>query len=231
MIIYKSLSKALRDNVEIVIFAMILAFILRSVFVSVYRIPTGAMAPEILAGDFIFADKTAYGFSLKFWNDSVVQENLIKRGDVVMFTCPKNLSSHCIKRVVGLPGDVILISGNEIKSVNGVDVEYEGVELAKSDTLSLREPKFESILGAKWQVLGLGASKAEPVKVSVPKGSLFVLGDNREISFDSRIWGMVPVQLVHAKAKRVWLSLDWQQTWANGALPGFRWKRFFKQIR
>ena len=166
----------------------------RSHQVEAYRIPSASMQPTILRGDYIFADKRYNCPGCK---------GAIRRGDIAVFVYPNNHTKLYIKRIIALPGDRVEITGSRV-SVNGVP-------------LSSGAPDVEGEGGRKWRVtLQSSDIKALNIDVVVPPGRVYVLGDNRGDSVDSRKFGMVPMQDVVGKARQIWFSLG-----PNGV----RWSR------
>ena len=200
--------------------------LIRTFIISAYRIPTAAMMPNLLPGDFIFANKLAYGF---FGKSSP------RPGDVILFDCPKDISVRCIKRVIALPGDTVQLRKGEL-IVNGVAAEYE----------ELKSQNFANILGREQflfsneKIMSLNRDilvrkRMDPAEdfgpEIVPEGKVFVLGDNRVKSEDSRSWGGVALESIRGKVYLIWLSLDWDKAWAEGKLPSIRTDRFFVRVR
>lgn len=184
--------------------------ILRSFVVEPFRIPSGSMIPTLLVGDFILVNKFEYGLRLPVIHDKFLKVSEPKRGDVMVFRWPPDPSKDFIKRVVGLPGDVITYQNKQL-SVNGKPVPRkslgnysgEGVPLFESAT------EFEETLGsARHPILQVNDRRSSNISVKVPAGKYFVMGDNRDNSLDSRVWGFVPEKNIVGKAFLVWMSVD-----------------------
>jgi len=163
----KSTLHYLRETVETIVIAFVLAFLVRSFVVQAFWIPSGSMEPTLHVGDRILAYKLFYGI-----------EN-VKRGDVIVFKYPLNPRKDFVKRVIGLPGDEIEIKDKKVY-VNG-KLLMESYVIHED----LRERGFP---------------RDEYGPVQVPDNSLFVLGDNRDTSDDSRYWGFVPAENIIARA-------------------------------
>jgi len=181
-----------------------------------YRMQTGSMAPTVLPGDFIMADKRIDHSS----------ENLgLKRGELVVFKFPRNKKIHFIKRIIGLPGDEIELRGMELY-VNGKkwtaqevpQVEGKRDENIKKGTIAFYE-KGDS---GTHIVSYLQGAERKDLSVSVPEGCCFVLGDNRDNSADSRHWGNVPLIDILSRARLVYFSIDPE--------GGVRWGRIGKLL-
>jgi signal peptidase I len=184
---------------------------MRAKLIEPFRIPSASMEPTLVAGDFIFADKR--------YNCPGCQHQ-VKRGDVVVFTFPNDRTVNYIKRVIGLPGDRIQIRG-EIVTINGRAIS----------TVTSQQPELnvvqESSEGKSWVVVWKKIkNKPKPplYDVTVPQGQVFVLGDNRNASNDSRFFDSIPLHDVRAKARQIWMSY-------NKKLGGLRMDRAGKVIQ
>jgi len=161
----------LRDWTESIIIAFLLAMVIRTFVVQAFKIPTGSMRMTLQEGDLILVNKFVYGAKVPFSNSYLPALRGPKRGDVVVFVYPEDKKKDFIKRLVGLPGETIEIKGGSIY-VNDQPAE---------------EPIFKQIY-----YYNRGDFAAEGQKITVPKDSYFVLGDNSASSKDSRYWGFVP---------------------------------------
>jgi signal peptidase I len=209
-----------------VIFAV---FFLRSFLFEPFKIPSGSMIPTLMIGDFILVNKFTYGVRLPVINKKVIDMNSPERGDVAVFRFPKDESVDYIKRVIGLPGDVIsyqgkrlTINGQEFQSETKPDyLDPEGMTYAKF----FKETFPKEFGGHSYSVLnhperppGIFVQDRFPyaenciytmtgVTCTVPQGHYFVMGDNRDNSADSRFWGFVPENNLVGKAFFVWMNL------------------------
>jgi signal peptidase I len=161
----------LRDWAESIIIAFILAMLIRTFIVQAFRIPTGSMRTTLLEGDILLVNKFIYGAKIPFTNLKLPALRQPKRGDVVVFIYPEDRKKDFIKRLIGLPGETV-----EIK--NGT--------LYINDN-PLLGPMFSNIYYYNRGNFGL-----EGRKITIPKDSFFMLGDNSASSQDSRYWGFVP---------------------------------------
>jgi signal peptidase I len=190
----------LREYVEAILLAIVIAFFIRTFVVQAYKIPSGSMKPTLLIGDHILVSKFNYGIKLPFIRSTLIPVGSPKRGDIVVFIYPEDRSKDFIKRLVGLPGDTVEVRDKQI-ILNGQPwKENYGVH---SDSLV--------IPGAVQPRDNFG-----PVKV--PEGKLFVMGDNRDESYDSRFWGFVDMKDVLGKALIIYWSWNQEEY-------GVRWGR------
>ena len=224
-----------------VIYALILALLIRSLLFESFHIPTGSMKPGLLEGDYIFVSKFKYGYSrysfpfgLPIIKDRIFDFKKPQRGDVVVFKLPTDNKTNYIKRLIGLPGDKILIQNN-ILYVNGVEVPREYVGQYYDRREYWTSLVFEEKLAGK-NVKVLQKMEYDPMGDGyfvVPEGYYFFLGDNRDNSLDSRFkeTGFVPYKNIIGEAKIIYFSKDdsffkfwkWHKT--------LRFGRFFKKIK
>lgn len=218
-----------KQTVRPLLIVALIVFSIRSSFADWNDVPTGSMKPTILEGDRIFVNKLAYDFKVPFTTWHVAEWSNPKRGDVVVFYSPQD-GTRLVKRVIGLPGDVIEMR-NERLIVNGEPVEYG--PLGGESSGQLPEIEREQSLFATEQLPGHSHAVMEipmvPARrnfgpMTVPNGRYFMMGDNRDNSFDSRYFGTVERKRILGKATIVVLSLDKSRYW----LP--RTKRFFKGL-
>jgi len=173
----------------------------RSHQVESFRIPSASMEPSVLMGDTLFADKRYNCPGCKY---------RIERGDIAIFTYPNDRTVKYIKRIIALPGDRVQIKGREVR-INGNSLSSPGA------TNDVGRETVESIDNHRWHVLWAASDQALPeTDVVVLPGQVFVLGDNRASSTDSRKFGTVPMSDVVGRARQVWFSYGTE---------GVRWQR------
>lgn len=178
----------MREVIETIVLAIILAFILRTFVVQAFYIPSGSMENTLLPGDMILVNKFIYYFTD------------IKRGDIIVFKYPKDMTKDYIKRVIGLPGDTLEIKNGDVY-VNGTLLEEKYTKQKAADDVIL----FSHIATASD---GQQTNVSTQTKVTVPKDYLFVMGDNRNNSQDSRYWGFLPRSYLKGKALNIYWPLS-----------------------
>ncbi len=170
--------------------ALVLALVIRAYIVQAFKIPSGSMIPTLLIGDHILVNKFIYGTKIPFSDKRVLSLRMPERGDVVVFKYPEDPSKDFIKRVVGVGGDVVE-EKNKVIFVNGKRMSEPFAQHTDSSvrtgTLEPRD-NFGPYL--------------------VPRGKLFVMGDNRDQSYDSRYWGYVDLKELKGKAFIIYWSWD-----------------------
>ncbi len=192
----------LREYGEALLVALILALLIRTFVVQAFKIPSESMLETLLVGDHLLASKFAYGIRIPFTDTYIYKGDEPARGDVIIFEYPNDPSVDYIKRVVGLPGDVIEVRNKQLYR-NGQPVREDYVRFAQPDRIEPVRDNFGP--------------------VTVPPGKYFVMGDNRDNSMDSRFWGFVSRSAIRAKAWRIYWSWD--------GLDDIRWSRLGKLIQ
>jgi len=212
------LKKNISENKTFFIF-LLLMFAFRSSLADWNTVPTGSMQPTIVVGDRILVNKVAYDIRIPFTNISIVKLGDPKRGDIIIFDSTVS-NIRLVKRVVGLPGDVIEMHDNVLR-INGQTLSYDTV-----GTSELSWEKTEDLLGAKHRVRvhrnGSRHSSFSPLMI--PDNMYLALGDNRDNSADSRVIGFIPRDEIIGRTQRVVMSLDYN----NHYVP--RKERFLKTL-
>jgi len=189
---------------------LLVVFVIRSFIVEPFKIPSGSMMPTLISGDFIAVNKFAYGIRLPVWNKTLISLGSPSRGDVFVFHYPKKPSIDYIKRVVGLPGDEIkyidkglVVNGKPIKLKFKGKYNYE-----TNDGQIMSALEFEELLVDPTHSILTQDRPSENYQFNVPEGHYLAMGDNRDNSSDSRVWGFVPEELLVGKAFIIWLNFS-----------------------
>ena len=190
-----------REYGEALLVALLLALVIRTFVVQAFKIPSESMLQTLLVGDHLLASKFSYGVKVPFTNYYVYKGSDPQRGEIIIFEYPNDPSVDYIKRIVGVPGDIIEVRNKQL---------FRNGEAVKESYIRFTQP-----------------DRIEPVRdnfgpVTVPEGKYFVMGDNRDNSLDSRFWGFVDRSAIRAKAWRIY--------WSWGGLGDMRWNRMGKKV-
>ena len=210
------------SNSLISVFFVVL--VIRSFIVEPFTIPSESMMPTLQVNDFILVNKFAYGLRLPVTNTKIIETGKPKRGDVMVFKYPENRNQNFIKRVVGLPGDVVKIRDNRVfingelvsqtlgrEDDNGRYWQAEYIEkLGEVDHMMWHMGQIAPFTGRKQPNIDIEG------EWNIPEKAYFVMGDNRDNSKDSRVWGIVPEELVVGEAFLIWMH--WKPIFS---LPSF----------
>lgn len=215
------------ETVKVIVQALLLALVVRTLLFQPFTIPSGSMIPTLLVGDYLFVSKYSYGYS-RF--SMPLSPNLFEgriwgadpeRGDIAVFKLPQNTNIDYIKRVIGLPGDKIQVK-DSILHINGRPVKRERIEDFKDDGGGPALPMYKETLpnGVTYNTLDLHLTEGDNTKIfEVPKGHFFMMGDNRDNSVDSRFdVSYVPHENFVGPAKSIFFSV------ANDAHPLYFWR-------
>jgi signal peptidase I len=214
----------LREYGEAIIVAMLLAFAIRVFVVQAFKIPSGSMIPTLLIGDHILVSKLSYGIQWPgdckvrlsfppvtcYTSHTLISFGPPQHGDIIVFRYPEDEDKDFIKRIVGLPGDRIEIRNKSVL-VNGTLLEDHAYTQRVDPGI----------------IDGTINPRDNFGPVTVPAGSYFVMGDNRDQSLDSRFWGYVSGEKIRGKAFRIYWSWSGQGRWEHWV----RWERLGKAIR
>ncbi len=192
--------KVLLEYIEALAVALVLALIIRTFVVQAFKIPSGSMLETLQIGDHLLVNKFIYGLKIPFTDTILVDIDKPKHGDVIVFEFPEDPTKDFIKRVVGLPGDKIEIKNKDVYR-NGEKLVEPYVQHTDPNTVMRRDNMAE---------------------VTVPEDKYFVMGDNRDESYDSRFWGFVDRNKIKGKALIIYWSWD--------GFPSVRWNRIGKLV-
>ncbi|PIK14624.1 signal peptidase I [Halobacteriovorax sp. JY17] len=202
------------------IYIIVTVFAFKSSFFEPNHIPSGSLLPTNAIGDFILVNKMSYGFKLPYsdlFGDPIYlsKPSDPKRGDIVVFRYPRDRNILYVKRVIGLPGDEVEVYNNKVY-LNGKLIETKPVDKEKyielfDDKFDKKGIEFEEVtLDGKTFVTAVNNSMPYHLnipKVTVDKGHFFMMGDNRDYSSDSRVWGFVPFGHIRGRAMFVWFNM------------------------
>ena len=198
--IRKKKKSGLRENIEAILVAIVLALFIRTFVIQAFKIPSGSMKETLKIGDHILVNKFIYGVKIPFLQTTIIPVTKPKHGDIVVFKFPEDPSKDFIKRVIGVAGDVVEVRDKKVY-VNGKLLNHDfGIHTDSYIFPASVQPRdnFGPIV--------------------VPPHSLFVMGDNRDQSYDSRFWGFVDLKAVKGKALMIYWSWDKDNF-------GVRWNR------
>jgi len=189
-----------RENVEAVLIAVLLALFIRTFVVQAFKIPSGSMLETLQIGDHILVNKFAYGIDIPFLGTPLLEGKSPRQGDIIVFKYPGDPNKDYIKRVVAVGGDEVTVRNKQL---------FINQQPVKEDYIIHDDSR-------RWPV----RSDFGPVRV--PKNNLFVMGDNRDNSSDSRVWGFLDLEAVRGKAFLIYWS--WNSE-AGSMFDRIRWAR------
>jgi signal peptidase I len=198
----------IRENIEAILIAIVLALVIRTFIIQAFKIPSGSMLPTLQIGDHLLVSKFIYGVKMPFTGATLIPITVPKPNDIVVFQYPKDPSLDYIKRVIAVAGDTVEIRDKKI-FINGTPFEdLHGV---------FKDPLIHPASLDSRDNFG---------PVTVPPGKIFTMGDNRDNSFDGRFWGFVDLKAVRGKAWIIYWSWDVQQSlFSLDRLRSIRWSR------
>lgn len=191
-----------REYAEALLVALALALFIRTFFVQAFKIPSGSMLETLQIGDHLLVNKLLYGLRIPVYGTRLFSYFEPERGDIIVFVYPEDREKDFIKRVIGIPGDEIEIRNKKLFR-NGQPVGDEPY--------------------ARYAEPAEAGPRDNFGPVTVPEGNVFVMGDNRDHSFDSRFWGFVPYEDIKGKAFVIYWSWDGDDSWV-------RWSRLGKIV-
>ncbi len=195
-----------REYTEAIIIAIILALFIRTFIVQAFKIPSGSMLPTLKIGDHLLVNKFIYGIKVPFSGTLLIPIKKPQRYDIIVFRYPEDPKTDYIKRVIGTPGDKIEIR-DKVVFVNGKKIEDVAAHFT-DDTIIPSEMKQARIFKG-------GPNKDNFGPILVPEGKWFVMGDNRDNSYDSRFWGFVDENKILGKAMIIYWSWDLTKPWLS----------------
>lgn len=239
--------ESLGETVKTVIYAIVIAVLIRTFWFEPFKIPSGSMYPTLEVGDFLFVSKYTYGYSKHSFPFSFpefsgrIWQDLPERGDVVVFKFPKDNKTDYIKRIIGLPGDKVQVKNGRLY-INGKMMERKDAKTYVIDEYILFPKKFTEYTevlpeGRTHQILEHSDEEFQidnTPEFTIPAEHYFMMGDNRDNSNDSRqSVGMVPFENIEGKARFLFYSHDDTIRWYNPIswISSIRWQRLFNTIK
>ena len=192
----------------------LIVLVIRAFIVQPFRVPSGSLEPTIMPNDLVVVSQFAYGLRLPVWNKKIVNIGEPKTGDIVVFRSPSEPDKDFVKRAIGLPGDhvvyknkILYINGKEMKQTYLGDATDIGpVDECGGTPVSVMQ---EDLNGVKHKIfLFKQGGELTDFDVTVPQGYYFMMGDNRDCSADSRVWGFMPESAIIGKAFMIFFSWD-----------------------
>ncbi|MCF8038022.1 MAG: signal peptidase I [Desulfohalobiaceae bacterium] len=203
--------KTFKEYAEALLIALILAFFIRSFVVQAFKIPSGSMLETLQIGDHLLVNKFLYGVKLPFVNKTVIPVSEPEVQDIIVFKYPEDPSKDFIKRVIGTPGDTIEIRDKQVWR-NGKKLTEP---YARHTSNHINDNDFPM---QQWPPHSYAPVLRDNLgRIQVPEDKYFVMGDNRDESYDSRFWGYVDEKDVVGKAWRIY--------WSWKGLTEIRWTR------
>jgi len=201
----------IQEYIEAIIIAILIAVVIRTFVIQAYKIPSRSMVPTLLVGDHLLVNKFIYGVKIPIIRKTLISVSEPKRGDIVVFEYPQDRSKDYIKRVIGVGGDKIEIKNKEILINDRPYKDAFGIYTDNTIYPAVVQPRDNL------------------APVVVPQGSLFVMGDNRDESYDSRYWGFVELKDLEGKALIIYWS--WDSEHQDHVVNKIRWDRMGNLLR
>lgn len=210
-----------KEWIEPFLIAAVIALFIRQFIVEAFKIPSGSMIPTLTIGDHLLVNKFVYGPRIPFTDKRLFSGETPKRGEIIVFKYPEDEKKNFIKRVVGVPGDKIqIVKGRlfindqpvEITPVNGDQAKKAGPQMFY-DNPAVYDEQLEAVHHRVQYLLDQSQKNFGPRLV--PEGSVFVMGDNRDNSQDSRVWGFVKFEKILGRAFIIYWSWDGEDRWVR----------------
>ncbi len=195
-----------RENLEAILVAVLIALFIRTFVVQAFKIPSGSMKQTLQVGDHILVNKFIYGIKIPYWRTTMIPFKNPQKGDIIVFKYPVDPEKDFIKRVIGVAGDVVESRDKKLY-INDEPVNHEFAVYTDPHTYQAYDKPRDNF-----------------GPLAVPKNSLFVMGDNRDESLDSRWWGYVDLKAVNGKAFIIYWSWDKDKF-------GVRWNRLGRILK
>ena len=226
----KSYSRSAWEWTKSIVVALAIWFVLRALLIQAFRIPSPSMENTLLIGDFLFVNKALYGAEVPLVKTRLPAIREPRRFDVVVFDSPETPGTSVVKRVVGISGDTLQMDDNQLL-LNGEPVEEPYAKMTEP-VIDPEHPQMRA-----WQVKHLVGAVKERYRptlknwgpIVVPPDSFFVMGDNRDNSYDSRYWGFLGRDRIDGKPLVIYYSFDNNGSSPLPFLTSIRWGRLFSR--
>jgi signal peptidase I len=228
-----SAGKWLMEWIKSILVALVVWFFLRTFLVEAFRIPSGSMENTLLIGDFLFVNKAVYGAEVPLIHKTLPKIREPKRGDVLVFDSVEEEGLKVVKRLIGVTGDTLSMTHGELyRNGQKMDEPY----VLHGNPAKSEDPVYRAKM-RQWQskhLVGRDPSSYDPDlqdwgPIVVPPDSLFMMGDNRDNSYDGRYWGFLPRTSVRGTPLFIYYSYDPGNWRPLPFLTAIRWGRFFTQ--
>jgi signal peptidase I len=227
----KGFGRWLWEWAKSIVVALIVWFFLRTFLVEAFRIPSSSMENTLLVGDFLFVNKLLYGAEIPLVHKRLPAVREPRRGDILVFDSVEEEDLKVVKRLIGVPGDTLSMEGGALYR-NGRKIDEPWV--IRTDSTSNGDPQSRAQM-RRWQLPYLVGRRPEDYNpdpnnwgpIVVPRDSFFMMGDNRDGSYDGRYWGFLPRQNVRGRPLIVYFSYDKNTYKPLPFLTNIRWGRLF----
>jgi len=223
--------EALGEWARAILAAVVIWLLLRTFLLEAFRIPSASMENTLLVGDFLFVNKAVYGAEIPWIHYRLPAFREPVRGDILVFDSVEDPDMKVVKRLIGLPGDTLSMAGGQLYR-DGLPVDepfVRHVDISKSESLDgrrkMRQWQLDHFVGR--DTAGYHPDLQDWGPVVVPPDSLFLMGDNRDLSYDSRFWGPVPRENVRGSPILIYYSYRAERRSAFPGLSQIRWNRVF----
>ena len=242
----KNLKSSLVNNLKALLWALLIAGVIRTFAIEPFKIPSGSMKPNLLVGDFLFVSKWNYGYSrysfpfgLAPFSGKIFEKNP-ERGDIIVFKLPGQENINYVKRLLGLPGETIKVMDGEVFIKKNDSANFEKLNQVSDDFFfdDQYQEEIKQLIEDNYKILNItdnGPLDYTP-EYEIPENKYFFMGDNRDNSSDSRVMsgvGFVPKENMIGKVWFIWLSIDTQFSLTKfWTLPlHIRYGRLFKSVK
>ena len=241
----KKFKNVFYSNIKALLWALLIAGIIRTFVIEPFKIPSGSMKPNLLVGDFLFVSKWDYGYSKYSFPFGLgpfsgkIFESQPQRGDIIVFKLPGQENINYVKRLLGLPGETIKVDNGEVYIKKRNSQKFKKIKQSNDGIFidDQYQAKIQQLIESNYKILNI--TNNGPLDYTseylIPEGKFYFMGDNRDNSSDSRVMsavGFVPKENIIGKVWFIWLSIDTQFSLSRfWTLPfHIRYNRLFKSV-